>query len=423
MSSPIDVFISYAHDDDKLRAELGKHLSTLRREGAISDWHDRLIAAGQDWRGAIDVHLDAARIVLVLVSADFLASDYAYDVEMKRALERHERGEALLIPIIVRPCDWVHSPLGKLQVLPKDGNPVVLWGNHDLAWSDVVKGIRAAIANIRLSETLLPASGQAGLPVTKTPISLRMPEVRVLLDRYVQWGDVEEGAKLPGHQLFLLHGSEDQALEAFTQRVRDYLVGNEVVVVSTDSDGRDLPITEAMWEERLVKALSPEARGHASQLLHEAAKELPLFLVFGREPLNPRLMLPMQLQSLESFLRGRLAQIIREAAPNESLRIYIAIEEAEQGPSHIRFDAALKDLANSVDGTYWGRRAVTFPEWTDVHRFAREYLRERLKINVPRDWMDRLENCYNHHKGSGQSYDRLCKEIEQLLRQLPGGAS
>lgn len=423
MSSPIDVFFSYAHKDEALRDELAAHLSVLRRQGEIRDWHDRQIGAGEDWRAAIGRNIEAARIILVLVSADFLASDYGY-AEMKRALERHQRGEALLIPILVRPFhDWKNSELGGLQALPANAKPVTTWGNHDLAWDDVVKGIRAAIANIRLSETPLPPPGQAGLAVTKTPISLRMPEVRVLLDRHLQWKDVRKGAELPGHQLFLLHGSEDQAIEAFTQRVRDYLADNDVLVVSADGDGRDPPITESMWEERLVKALSPAQRGHASELLREATEERPLFLVFGREPLNPRLMLPAQLQALVSFLGGRFAQVVNEAAPPHPLRLYLAIEEPEQGEWHKRLDAALRQLAKSLHGVHWGRRAVTFPEWPDVQEFVREYLVERLQVVIQDDWMERLEGSYNYHAAGGRRFNELCADIERLLRQLPGGAS
>src|SRR5512135_1983553 len=77
-AGPIEVFVSYSHRDDDLREELLRHLSILRRQGVIAGWHDRLIGAGTEWRGQIDAHLDSARIILLLVSANFLASDYCY---------------------------------------------------------------------------------------------------------------------------------------------------------------------------------------------------------------------------------------------------------------------------------------------------------------------------------------------------------
>src|SRR5437016_5278541 len=116
----------------------------LKREGVISGWHDRRISAGQEWDGQIDSHLNSAEIILLLVSSDFLASNYCYDIEVKRAIERHEAGEARVIPIILRPCDWQTAPFGKVQVLPKDAKPVTRWEDRDEAFLNVATGIRLA---------------------------------------------------------------------------------------------------------------------------------------------------------------------------------------------------------------------------------------------------------------------------------------
>lgn len=139
----IEIFYSYAHEDEDLRLELEKHLSVLRRTGVITGWTDRQIKVGTEWRGAIDTHLRSAQIILLLVSADFLASDYCYDVEMTLALERHRRGEAVVIPIILRPVDWKRAPFADLQVLPKDGVPAASWPDIDAAFADVARAIRA----------------------------------------------------------------------------------------------------------------------------------------------------------------------------------------------------------------------------------------------------------------------------------------
>ncbi len=119
--APLTFFYSYAHEDEELRDELEKHLSLLQRQGLITTWHDRCIAPGTDWVHEIDAHLEAASIILLLIIPDFLASDYCYDVEVQRALERHTCGEARVIPIIVRPVDWHSAPFGHLQCLPRDG--------------------------------------------------------------------------------------------------------------------------------------------------------------------------------------------------------------------------------------------------------------------------------------------------------------
>lgn len=142
---PVRLFYSYAHADEAFRDELEKHLSTLRRSGLIEEWHDRQIGAGQEWEKQIDRNLEAADLVLLLVSPDFLSSDYCYEVEMKRALERHARDEALVVPVILRPSDWTGAPFQKLQNVPKDGRPISRWEDRDEAWLDVVRRLRRFI--------------------------------------------------------------------------------------------------------------------------------------------------------------------------------------------------------------------------------------------------------------------------------------
>lgn len=139
------VFFSYSHKDEGLRDRLEVHLSMLKRQDAIEAWHDRRIKIGDELKGAIDKELERADIILLLVSPDFLASDYCYDVEMNRAMERHHSTEARVIPIILRPCDWHSAPFGKLLAAPKDGKPVTSWPDLDEAFLDIVRAIRAAL--------------------------------------------------------------------------------------------------------------------------------------------------------------------------------------------------------------------------------------------------------------------------------------
>ncbi|MEX1154191.1 toll/interleukin-1 receptor domain-containing protein [Parvibaculum sp.] len=140
------VFFSYSHADEALRDQLEKQLAMLRRQGAIDIWHDRRIGAGADFGREIDSHLEEADIVLLLVSADFLASDYCYDREMMRALERHEEGRAVVVPVILRACDWQGAPFGKLLATPTDGRPITQWPDRDQAFLEVTKAIKSAIA-------------------------------------------------------------------------------------------------------------------------------------------------------------------------------------------------------------------------------------------------------------------------------------
>jgi internalin A len=145
----VRVFVAYSHKDETLRAELDTHLKLLQRQGLISVWTDHKITAGEEWKGMIDENLESAGIILLLVSADFVASDYSYDVEMKRALERHEARTSRVIPIILRDVDWQSAPFGKLQALPRDGRPVTMWENKDSGWKDVAVGIRKVAEQIR----------------------------------------------------------------------------------------------------------------------------------------------------------------------------------------------------------------------------------------------------------------------------------
>jgi len=149
MPKPLAIFFSYSHRDEELRDELEKHLSQLRRNGLIENWHDRRIGAGEDWADAIDEHVRSADIILLLISPDFLASDYCYGVELQIALERHKRHDAVVIPVIVRPVDWSGALFAHLQALPKDARPVTSWSNRDEALADVARGIRAVIARLQ----------------------------------------------------------------------------------------------------------------------------------------------------------------------------------------------------------------------------------------------------------------------------------
>lgn len=147
----VTVFISYTHADESFKDELIMHLSLMRRNGDVSIWHDRDIAGGREWKGEIDTHLEEADLILLLISTDFIASDYCWDVEMKRAMERHEAKAARVVPIILREADWQSSPFSKLQALPKNARPVndaKAWPSHDEAWVNVVQGLRRIIAEL-----------------------------------------------------------------------------------------------------------------------------------------------------------------------------------------------------------------------------------------------------------------------------------
>ena len=148
-SNAIEIFCSYSHVDEVLRKELYNHMSTLKRNRVISGWHDREITPGDEWAREIDKHLKTAQIILLLVSSDFLASDYCYGVEVGLALKRHDAREARVIPIILRPCDWTDSPFARLQGLPRDAKAITSWGDRDEAFRDVAIGIKRAAQELK----------------------------------------------------------------------------------------------------------------------------------------------------------------------------------------------------------------------------------------------------------------------------------
>ena len=155
-TKPVEVFYSYAHEDEKLRDELKKHLANLKRQGIITDWYDRDISGGNDWDDEVKQHLNSAAVILLLISPDFMNSDYINNVELKRAMERHGSGEARVIPVITRPVDWQGAPFSKLQSLPSDVRPITLWTNQDEAFVDVTQGIRKAVAEFSGPSASIP---------------------------------------------------------------------------------------------------------------------------------------------------------------------------------------------------------------------------------------------------------------------------
>jgi parallel beta-helix repeat protein len=150
-SKGIKIFFSYSHKDEELRDELEKHLSILKHRKLISAWHDRKIGAGEEWKGEIDEHLNSAKIVLLLISSDFLASKYCYDIEMKRAMEMHDAREARVIPIILRHAYWEGSPFSNLQALPANAEPIKdgNWRSIDAAFKNVAEGLELVINDIK----------------------------------------------------------------------------------------------------------------------------------------------------------------------------------------------------------------------------------------------------------------------------------
>ncbi|MVT55264.1 TIR domain-containing protein [Bradyrhizobium yuanmingense] len=173
------VFFSYSHKDEDLRDRLETHLSVLKRQRLIDAWHDRRIKAGDEVDHSIDSDLNAADVILLLVSPDFLASSYCYDVEMQRAMERHEAREASVIPVILKHCDWHSAPFGKLLAAPKDGKPIKAWADADEAFLDVVKQIRAELPAKPVANARAPKASPAPVSTAASAAKPRSSNLRL----------------------------------------------------------------------------------------------------------------------------------------------------------------------------------------------------------------------------------------------------
>ncbi|MDQ6942327.1 MAG: toll/interleukin-1 receptor domain-containing protein [Candidatus Eremiobacteraeota bacterium] len=175
------VFFSYSHADEPLRDQLEKHLSALKRGGLVDTWHDRKIVAGDALDATVMQQLETADVVLLLVSADFIASDYCVGREMARALERHADGSCVVIPVILRACDWKATQLKDLLATPRDGRPVMQWPDRDEAFLDVAQAVRTAVERLgRTPAAPAPAVAHA-LPasITTTASGPRSSNLRI----------------------------------------------------------------------------------------------------------------------------------------------------------------------------------------------------------------------------------------------------
>lgn len=182
----IRIFFCYAHEDEALLIQLKAQLKPLEQQGMIETWYDGKISAGTEWKQEIGQRLNKAQIILLLVSPDFMNSEYCYGTELQQALERHKRGEALVVPVIGRPVYW-QGILGHLQVLPKDALPITdpKWHNQDRALHNVAEGLREIVALMLSMQKESDEKGQQSVSslqsVASPPASTPSPQLHTML--------------------------------------------------------------------------------------------------------------------------------------------------------------------------------------------------------------------------------------------------
>ena len=167
----------------------------MRRSKLIAEWHDRMIGAGEEWKGQIDRQLAAADIILLLVSADFIASDYCWGEEMTKALARHQLGEARVIPVILRPCRWQKTPLGSLQAVPRDGKPVSEWPNHDVAFDQIAVAVERTIADLQQQHRRAGEQAQQQTQEARKRAEAKARQAIEEQQRNAQWREQDEARR------------------------------------------------------------------------------------------------------------------------------------------------------------------------------------------------------------------------------------
>ncbi len=146
----IEVFFLYADvdEDKRLLTQLETHLATIQRQGLITTWNKGKIEFGADEQSEMNKHLNKARIILLLVSSDFMAAHYRDGTGVQQAMEKRATG-TIVIPVILRPADWKTSPFGGLTPLPRDGKPITRWSDRDEAFLEVAQGIRSVVGTLQ----------------------------------------------------------------------------------------------------------------------------------------------------------------------------------------------------------------------------------------------------------------------------------
>ncbi len=335
------IFICYAREDERLLNNLKKQLSPLQHNGLIDLWYDRNISAGSEWEKEINQHLNSAEIILLLVTPDFMASHYCYGVEMKRALERQEQGEAVVIPIILRPVDWESTPLSKLQALPKDGKPAMTWTNEDEALLNVMKGISEVVENrVSQAEEMKEIQNNAPFPEEKhdtqhQPLFHNEEDVKIkLVVEYLKALGFDQSELSFEKSFFLKMGKfsykveTEQQVDAAQARL-DILVSREgknlfiVEIKNTDISISSADIDQAVSYARLVHPIAPVCiitNGKEWKCIDSITKEnisdKDIVTVANYEPALPQEAYYEAAQRFFGYSRKNLHQFFQQQVPD-----------------------------------------------------------------------------------------------------------
>lgn len=250
----VKIFCSYAHRDEPLREALDPHLALLRRHGVATFWSDHQIYAGTDWAAQIDHNLRTANVVLLLLSANFFNSNYCFDIELKQAAARHLRREAVVIPIVLQPCDWNgvsveceggRLDLGSVQALPVGARPVTKWRNRQEAFANIAEGVSRVVEQMTAGaatwgETTVALPARSAAPAAPVPELLPYlcdrATQEALLRRAVHAWRARGLTKRP--LVCVVHGGDDDAIDMFKRRLHEVTLP-ALLSARADGDGGD----------------------------------------------------------------------------------------------------------------------------------------------------------------------------------------
>jgi hypothetical protein len=209
----LNVFISYSHKDEAFKEALDTHLTMLKRSDKIATWNDRAILAGTEWDNEIKQQLANAHIIVLLVSASFLASDYIWKEELNHAMQRHNNGTARIIPVFIKACDWKDAPFGKIQGLPRDAKPIGT-ADNDEVWTAVAQGIRAVVADAQQRGIGVAEVTPINTPVDTPPTTNKAPLAMNQLKTLIAQGKLKQALDLlPDTNEFILQKARFSKLE------------------------------------------------------------------------------------------------------------------------------------------------------------------------------------------------------------------
>jgi hypothetical protein len=196
------IFISYSHEDEKWKDKLVKHLKVLEPEELYRLWDDRKIGVGSDWLPQIEKALDESDVAVIMVSADFLTSDFILNKEVPRFMERRQKDGLLVIPFIVRPCQWQKvSWLSPIQAAPENGEPLTKGSEFDI--EKKLNDFAGTLFNL-IAGKVKPGTGQGkkGHTVLLTPLPPRKVK---LIGRDRELKELKEKSDT-SQQVLLLNG-------------------------------------------------------------------------------------------------------------------------------------------------------------------------------------------------------------------------